>query len=389
MKKQKQFLALLFTLGVWLGASTAQAASSGAVAEWGYNFWVYGQTDVPVAAQSGVTAIAAGYSLTVALRNDGAVVVWGFNGQGQTMVPVTAQSGVTGIAAGNFHIVAVKSDGSVVAWGSNDYGQTTVPPAAQSGVTAIAAGARHTVALKGDGSVVAWGDNDHGQTTVPPAAQSGVTAIAAGHYSLTVALKNDGTVVSWGGTNPYGPTDVPVAAQGRVTAIAVGGVRTVVLAIPVAPNITTQPVSQTVNVWQSASFEVAAAGFPLYYQWRKDGVNLAGATSPTYSLPLTPINQAGSYTVVVSNPAGSVTSAPPAVLTVNAVTPTLHATPGANQLVLSWPTNAAGFTLQSTANLTPPVMWVDSSKPPVVIGAQFMITNPISGNAQFYRLRRP
>ena len=58
------------------------------------------------------------------------------------------------------------------------------------------------------------------------------------------------------------------------------------LVIPTAPTITTQPVSQTVNVWQSASFTVAATGYPLNYQWRKDGVDLGGATSATYSLPL-------------------------------------------------------------------------------------------------------
>ncbi len=57
---------------------------------------------------------------------------------------------------------------------------------------------------------------------------------------------------------------------------------------------------------------MTATGFPLYYQWRKDVVDLAGATSATHSLPFALTTQAGSYTVVVSNPAGSVTSAPPA-----------------------------------------------------------------------------
>jgi Regulator of chromosome condensation (RCC1) repeat len=102
-----------------------------------------------VAAQSGVTAIAAGGRHTVALKSNGSVVAWGNNGDGQTTVPLAAQSGVTAIAAGERHTVALKSNGSVLAWGYNGYGQTTVPVAAQSGVTAIAAGGGHTVALLG------------------------------------------------------------------------------------------------------------------------------------------------------------------------------------------------------------------------------------------------
>jgi hypothetical protein len=62
---------------------------------------------------------------------------------------VAAQSGVTAIAAGGYHSVAWKNDGSVVAWGYNFSGQTNVPMAAQSGVAAIAAGGYHTVALLG------------------------------------------------------------------------------------------------------------------------------------------------------------------------------------------------------------------------------------------------
>ncbi|HRI11573.1 MAG TPA: hypothetical protein PLX89_01100 [Verrucomicrobiota bacterium] len=190
------------------------AAPAGAVWAWGNN--VSGQTKVPVAAQSGVTAIAAGGYHTVALKSDGTVVAWGLNEYGQTTVPA-GLSGVTAIAAGGAHTVALKSDGRVVAWGNNDSGQTIVP-AGLSGVTAIAARWHHTVGLKSDGTVVAWGWNGSGQTTVP-AGLSGVTAIAAG-YAHTVALKSDGTVVAWGG-NDDGQTTVSAGLSG-VTAIAAG-----------------------------------------------------------------------------------------------------------------------------------------------------------------------
>jgi Concanavalin A-like lectin/glucanases superfamily/Immunoglobulin domain len=84
------------------------------------------------------------------------------------------------------------------------------------------------------------------------------------------------------------------------------------------PDITLEPQSVTVNDGSSASFSVDATGAtPLSYQWQFDGTNIAGATSSTYAIGTTSAGSAGSYTVVVSNPNGALTSSPPAVLTVN------------------------------------------------------------------------
>jgi alpha-tubulin suppressor-like RCC1 family protein len=49
------------------------------------------------------------------------------------------------VASGVYHTVALKNDGTVVAWGYNGYGQTNVPATA-TGVTQVAAGYAHTVA---------------------------------------------------------------------------------------------------------------------------------------------------------------------------------------------------------------------------------------------------
>ena len=220
---------LLF-LGVWLGTTEVQAV--GAVAAWGDN--ANGQTNVPVAAQSRVTAIVAGLNYTVALRVDGSVVAWGriWNGTGYVPVSVpSGLSGVTAIAAGLGHTVVLKNNGTVEAWGYNinNWGATIVP-AGLSGVTAISAGAYHTVALKSDGTLVAWGFNEYGQTTVPVEAQTGVIAVAAG-YVHTVALKSDGTVVSWGIDvgGQAAPPVVLVGAGSGVTAISAGYIHTLAL----------------------------------------------------------------------------------------------------------------------------------------------------------------
>ena len=68
--------------------------------------------------------------------------------------------------------------------------------------------------------------------------------------------------------------------------------------------------------------------------------------------------------------------------------PSLNARRNGTELILSWPTNATGFTLQSTLDLKPPVTWLDSTKVPAVIGSHFTLTNITSGGARFYRLRK-
>jgi hypothetical protein len=89
-----------------------------------------------------------------------------------------------------------------------------------------------------------------------------------------------------------------------------------------APTITTQPVSQTVVVGQTATFSVVASGAaPLSYQWKKGGTNITGAIAASYTTPATVIGDNGAqFTCYVSNGGGNVTSSV-ATLTVSA-TPT-------------------------------------------------------------------
>ena len=84
----------------------------------------------------------------------------------------------------------------------------------------------------------------------------------------------------------------------------------------VKPTITTQPKSQTVNENSPVTFNVAATGTGLAYQWYKDGKVISGANGSSYTISSAKSSDAGSYTVTVSNSAGTVTSSA-AVLTVN------------------------------------------------------------------------
>jgi uncharacterized repeat protein (TIGR03803 family) len=55
-------------------------------------------------------------------------------------------------------------------------------------------------------------------------------------------------------------------------------------------------------------------------------------------------------------------------------------------LLFTWPTNSPGFTLQTTTDLTPPVVWSDVVVTPITVNGQNVASNPISGLQQFYRL---
>ena len=89
------------------------------------------------------------------------------------------------------------------------------------------------------------------------------------------------------------------------------------------PFITSSPTSQTKTAGGIATLSASATGSPtLFYQWQKDGVNLieGGYISGSQSTLLTIANltagDMGAYTFIASNPYGSATSAPPALLSV-------------------------------------------------------------------------
>ncbi|CAK0748377.1 exported hypothetical protein [Gammaproteobacteria bacterium] len=85
-----------------------------------------------------------------------------------------------------------------------------------------------------------------------------------------------------------------------------------------APAITVQPQSQSIVTGLPVTFSVTATGTPtLTYQWKKNTVNIGGATSATYNIAAVAAGDAASYTVVVTNGGGNVTSSA-AVLTVTA-----------------------------------------------------------------------
>src|SRR5882762_2520346 len=145
---------------------------------------------------------------------------------------------------------------------------------------------------------------------------------------------------------------------------------------PVAPSIITQPANQSVIVGQPATFSISASGSaPLSYQWRKNSVNIGGATTASYTTPATVAGDNNAkFDVIVTNSVSSVTSAQ-ATLTVSAapVAPTITTQPanqtatagqtatfsvvaaGTAPLAYQWQKNGSDITSATSASYTTPV----------------------------------
>jgi hypothetical protein len=94
--------------------------------------------------------------------------------------------------------------------------------------------------------------------------------------------------------------------------------------------ILSQPQSQIGYLRQTITFSVAAFSTapPLSYQWQKDGVSINGATDFTFRIFNLQTNNAGSYTVIVSNSTGAFVTSAPATLEVKDASMSIALHPG-------------------------------------------------------------
>ncbi|MFN5559637.1 MAG: immunoglobulin domain-containing protein, partial [Opitutaceae bacterium] len=122
----------------------------------------------------------------------------------------------------------------------------------------------------------------------------------AGATQATLTLTNvratDAAAYSVAITNAFGTA---VSASARLT----------VNPVPTPPQIETPPTDRTVTEGATVSLSVTASGVgPLSYRWLKGGVPIVGATSATLTFSPVRLTDAGSYTVEVSNAAGTAVS---------------------------------------------------------------------------------
>ncbi len=322
-------------------------------------------TPVQVNGLSGVKAIAAGYNDSLALLENGTVMAWGEGQWGQlgngteglascgdellcnpTPIAVRGLGGVTAIASGFTQSLALLENGTVMAWGLNGAGQLGIgttagpescgweipcsrTPVAVSGldnVTAIATGGLHDLALLNDGTVMSWGYNLSGQlgdgtntnrdVPVPVSGLSAVTAVSAGMYD-SMAILEGGTAMSWGwnvvwtlGNSSAGEESlvpIPVSGLTGVTAIAAGDSHS--LAVAAAPPFSPQ-VSRVEphNGPESGGTAVEIAGSNFSGATAIDfGANAAEIFTVNSASSITAVSPPGSGMVhiTVTTPAGT------------------------------------------------------------------------------------
>lgn len=131
--------------------------------------------------------------------------------------------------------------------------------------------------------------------------RGGADIAGANDASLTLAavgVADDGASLRVVARNPAGSVTSAAATLRVVTAVQ-------------APAIATAPQDQSVAAGQSATFTVVASGTaPLSYQWRRDGVPIAGAIAAAFTLANVAVGDSGTQlSVQVSNAAGTVLSA--------------------------------------------------------------------------------
>jgi endonuclease/exonuclease/phosphatase family metal-dependent hydrolase len=151
--------------------------------------------------------------------------------------------------------------------------------------------------------------------TVATGSNAVFTVTADGTAPLAYQWRFNGTNLSGANNNALTISNAQSANAGNyavlVTNIA-GSVTSSVAVLTVSnfpPVILTQPQGQTVSVGASPTFTVTASGTaPLSYQWVSGATNIPGANTNFYTRSNVQTNDAGNYSVVVTNIAGSVTS---------------------------------------------------------------------------------
>ncbi len=170
-----------------------------------------------------------------------------------------------------------------------------------------------------------------------------------------------------------------------------------VLPTPECVQIISQPVGRTNGVGANVQLNVVAAGAaPIYYQWRKDGTNIVGATNNLLVFNPAQTTNSGVYSVLVNNALCGVTSSNATVLITNSCSGVAIAQPklwtrfAGTNLVLFWtnpPADTCGtpavFTLQRASAISNNgTLWTTITNPSP-------FTNGLTNGIRFYRLKNP
>jgi hypothetical protein len=236
--------------------------------------------------------------------------------------------------------------------------------------------------------------------------------LATGATPLSYQWQMDGTNLADGGqfdgatSNILTISDLQLTNSGTYAVVitnsfgSVTSSNAVLTLTNIPPTITLQPTNQTVGLGSNVAFVVLATGTPpLSYQWQVDGTNLEdggqfnGAVSNVLTISDIQLTNSGTYTVVITNIAGSVTSSN-AVLTVGQLSFTGMTAVGDGSFILSGfggPINGTYYVLSASDLTLPLTNWIFIATNRFDGFGGFIFTNAMQTNApqQFYILKLP
>jgi uncharacterized protein (TIGR02145 family) len=221
------------------------------------------------------------------------------------------------------------------------------------------------------------------------------SVVVSGTAPLTYQWKMNGSIITGATADSLNIPNVQNSSAGAYTVVvsntsgsAVSDAATLtVTAAPVAPSIATQPKSQTVMVGSNVTFAVSATGTgPFTYKWEKNGDTITHSDSSSYTIANVANADAGTYSVVVKNSVGSVTSLD-AVLTVTAtpVAPTITTQPQSQTVTAG---QTVTFTVAATGTGQLSYQWQKGNS--VISGAtasSYSITNVQNANTGAYSVK--
>ena len=280
---------------------------------------------------------------------------------GTAAVTIT-QATVTGAG---FNVVGGMSSVSIAA-GQNHAFQIEFAPSGAgnaSGSVSISSDATDptlAISLSGTGmSALAVTTQPESQSVT--AGQSATfSVVAKGSGTLTYQWRSSGKAISGATAASYVVPATTISENGAQFTVVItdsqGSLTSnpatlTVTSAPVAPSIVTQPANKSVTAGQPATFNVTATGTaPLAYQWKRNGGDISGANSASYTISGTTASDNGAqFAVTVSNSVSSATSTA-ATLTVG-VPPTISTQP-ASQTVAVGQTAKFSVTAAGTGTLT-------------------------------------
>jgi len=271
----------------------------------------------------GVVSAGAGLHYVVYLTSDG--TLWGQGGGdgailfGDGLAPVQVATGVVALSAAGWHVLFVKNDQTLWGMGTvwNGWGDqyaydefVATPVQLETGVIGAVANPGHNLYLKNDGTLWSRGSGWAWYTGPAVLVDTDVVRAASIGYTHSMYIKGDGTL--WDRTGILDPLGAAVLVAPGVESVMAGtDSDDIFIQQPGAgtkPAVAAQAPSAAV-VWGETRLQALATGTgPFSYQWYKDGVALPGGRAAQLPIANAGPGDAGTYTVVVTNAAGSSTS---------------------------------------------------------------------------------